>query len=196
MELELDPDSGFTVFHAKKGISLPQGATVEQLQSAMGAQETPALYQDATLQTKITEGEIPMGAVLVVPSVNRLIWRYYTFSDLETLSGIVFMDFESGQTLQTADTKDYGVAAHEKGIFGKSSTAYVINASGVPGNVKENGEKIGLEAGISQINEPSWNNLNVEKPSVTIEFSAACSGDSGFQLVGMAEILRYAKSGG
>ena len=105
VELELDPDSGFTVFHAKKGISLPQGATVEQLQSAMGAQETPALYQDATLQTKITEGEIPMGAVLVVPSVNRLIWRYYTFSDLETLSGIVFMDFESGQTLQTADTK-------------------------------------------------------------------------------------------
>lgn len=184
-ELELDPDSGFTVFHAKKGISLPQGATVEQLQSAMGAQETPALYQDATLQTKITEGEIPMGAVLIVPSVNRLIWRYYTFSDLETLSGIRAVDFESGQTLNTADTEDYGVAAaHEEGLFGKSSTAYVINASGVPGNVKTNGGRFAFQDGISQINEPSWDNLNVEKPSVTIEFSAACSGDSGFELIG------------
>lgn len=182
-ELELDPDSGFTVIHAKKGISLPQGATVEQLQSAMGVQETPALYQDATLQTKITEGEIPMGAVLIIPSVNRLIWRYYTFSDLETLSGIRAVDFESGQTLNTADT-NYGVAAHEEGLFGKSSTAYVINASGVPGNVKENGGRFAFQDGISQINEPSWDNLNVEKPSVTIEFSAACSGDSGFQLVG------------
>jgi|GEM_PF-5873471 len=178
-------DAGNVAVRSKNSVYLTAGATVESLTTELVQYESFSFYTDGTFTQPLTTGVIPEGAYLVLRSVNGEALNYLKLTYDENVKTLYNTNFNNNETINKADIKTYTQIAHEAQLFGKGpdDKAYVFNAQ-VPANVEENGGRFSLDNSIYELCDRNWGDLSVDKQEITLEASAAVSGESGLRLLG------------
>lgn len=157
--------------------------TVDELKTALTT-NSYSIYSDSALSTELTDGVIPEGAYLVMQSENQKMLKYIKITYDTSIGILTDLNFDDENGIPVYDLGENTSLAYEGGLFTKAvdNKAFVINSTAIS-DVWGNG-RYSLENGLSELNDSNWNDPNISKPVITMEFSAAVSGDIGMMLAG------------